>query len=377
MARQDTKNLFERGGVYYLRYISDGREIRESLHTGDLQEAIRARDLRLSFRGRDDYKKFLQRELAGLCAEEAEERKAANQGIRLADAFGVFQNDADRPACKQKQMDNHRSNWRRFLEWLREKHPEIEYCRQVTKPIAKEWCADELQGVRAIGTYNKHHATMKLVFKWICANDDDMLNPFEHSHKRRETDIQGKQPFTDDELRRLFSYPDDEFCRLTAIGLYATLRFTSARNLDWNQYDGEYLTATHDKTGAPATVRVPDELKYWLDKVPEQDRKGAICPTFKNRTEGSASTLYQAILQRCGIQTQATMKGLNGTLRTVCVKGFHSLRHTAITRALQAGATISQVKRLAGHASERMQETYTHLGADDAGEAAGRIGRFW
>ena len=63
--------------------------------------------------------------------------------------------------------------------------------------------------------------------------------------------------------------------------------------------------------------------------------------------------------------------------RTACVKGFHSLRHTAITLSLQNGATVASVRRLAGHASERMQQRYTHLGADTAGQASDAIGAFW
>ena len=62
---------------------------------------------------------------------------------------------------------------------------------------------------------------------------------------------------------------------------------------------------------------------------------------------------------------------------TACVKGFHSLRHTAITLSLQNGATVASVRRLAGHATERMQAHYTHLGADTAGQASDAIGVFW
>jgi integrase len=82
-------------------------------------------------------------------------------------------------------------------------------------------------------------------------------------------------------------------------------------------------------------------------------------------------------LEVAGIQTRREVEGLNGQRRVACVKGFHSFRHTAITMALAAGKTSAQVRRLAGHATEAMQRRYTHLDADDAGDAAEAIGKFW
>ena len=100
-------------------------------------------------------------------------------------------------------------------------------------------------------------------------------------------------------------------------------------------------------------------------------------PTFGNMGTHSASFEIQKRLQELGIVTQTTVVGASGLERTACVKGFHSLRHTAVTLSLQNGASVASVRRLAGHASERMQQRYTHLGADTAGQAAEAIGRFW
>ena len=78
----------------------------------------------------------------------------------------------------------------------------------------------------------------------------------------------------------------------------------------------------------------------------------------------------------CNIENASYPVGICAE-RTACVKGFHSLRHTAVTLSLQNGATVASVRRLAGHASERMQQRYTHLGADTAGQASDAIGVFW
>lgn len=381
MAKDRERNLFKRGATWYVRARVNGRLEVQSLHTSSLATAIRKRDEmypQLSHRGSEKaFKQALQRDLAGIEAEEEEERKSPRGGILLSKAFDIFTRDADRRACGARQMDSHKTYWRKFLEWLAANYPEIQYCREVTQSIAKEWSSAKLAGVKATSTYNKHLSTMHYVFNVVCGMDDELRNPFANIHKRQEKDLKSKQPFTDDELKAIFALPDEEFKRLCAIGLYSTLRLSSARGLKWEQYDGEYIHAIHEKTGADATMRVPADLKYWLDRVPQAERKGFICPTYATKPWANASQLVQSMLQKAGIQTQRLEAGINGKVRTVCIKGFHSFRHTAITRSLQNGATVTQVKRLAGHASERMQEHYTHFGADDAGDAAGRIGRFW
>lgn len=61
--------------------------------------------------------------------------------------------------------------------------------------------------------------------------------------------------------------------------------------------------------------------------------------------------------------------------RRVCVHGYHSFRHTGITRALRNGANPAGVKKLAGQSATATQERYTHMGMEDAGRAAALIGR--
>lgn len=376
------RNLLQRGSTWYVRAIVNGVQVFQSLHVSTLEEAIEKRDALLAnIQTRATEKQMLQnvkRQLAGIEAEEEEERKATNKGIKLKNAFDLFLKDPNRRNCKSRQMENHKTHWEHFLKWMAENHKDVIYCRQVTTQIIKEWATFKYSTANSINTYNRHLSTIHYVFQIICENDEEMKNPTLSTHSKQAYDLQGKQPFTEEELQKIFKFPDEEFCRLCAIGLYTTLRLSSARLLKWGQYDGEYLEAIHDKTGADASLRVPENLKYWLDRVPKEERKGFISPTFANKNRPSnASQLFQSYLHKLGIQTQIVIQGLNGKTRTVCIKGFHSFRHFAITKALQNGASNSQVLRLAGHSSTRMQERYTHFGANDAGEASSKIGRYW
>lgn len=379
----DTRYLLQRGGTWYLRIKVNGKPVVQTLRTGSLEKARQLRDERVpELTARMDEKarlKSIQRQLVGIEQEERMEMESPLRGPLMVDAFAIFEKDPDRRHCSKYQMDAHRRHWRDFVAWMLKHHPEVQYCRQVTREICREWATEKLADSRATNTYNRHISTVRYVFTALNGVDEQIHNPMERIHKRVDVDCVSKEPFTEEELRAIFRSQDTEFCLLSAIGLYTTLRLGSARTLTWEMIDDDlsYVHAIHEKTGASATQKICAELREWLETVPKDMRHGYVCPRFAARTKANACCIVKDCLQRCGIQTQRQMEGLNGKMRTVCVKGFHSFRHTGITLALQHGATVAQVKKLAGHASERMQERYTHLTADDAGAASAKIGRFW
>ena len=385
----DTRYLLQRGGTWYLRIKVNGKPMVQTLRTGSLEKARQLRDERIpELTARMDEKarlKSIQRQLAGIEQEERMELESPLRGPLMVDAFAIFEKDPDRRHCSKVQMAAHRRHWRDFMAWMLKHHPEVQYCRQVTREICREWAAEKLADSRATNTYNRHISTVRYVFTALNGVDEQIKNPMERIHKRVDVDCVSKEIFTEEELQAIFKSPEKEFCLLSAIGLYTTLRLGRARTLTWEMIDPDlsYIHANHGKPradgkpGAEATQKICDELREWLETIPLEKRHGYVCPRFAARTKANACCIVKDCLQRCGIQTQRQINGLNGQIRTACVKGFHSFRHTGITLALQHGATVAQVKKLAGHASERMQERYTHLSADDAGAASAKIGKFW
>lgn len=377
----DTKNLELRGGRWHLQVVINGVRIRKSLKTSDLEEARKRRDEKLAMLagGADDKTmlKSVERQLAGIEAEEKAAKEDPLQGALLVKAFDIWKRDPSRRSCAENQMYIHDSNWRSFLKWLMAKHPDVQFARQLTRDVAMEWAADELDACRAINTYNHHVTSVKTIFSSLRKLDATLGDPFEFIHAKSDAnDAQGKQPFTDMELKAIFASPEEEFVRLSKVGLYTTLRLKDAATIRWEDFDIDlqYYTGRHSKTGADATHRLAPELRAMLAATPGAQRHGAIFPRLADLPESALSKRFQDFLGRCGIQTQEAVTGQNGKMRTACVRGFHSFRHTAITLALRNGATMQQVRRLAGHSSDRMQRRYTHLGADDAGDAAEKIG---
>ena len=70
--------------------------------------------------------------------------------------------------------------------------------------------------------------------------------------------------------------------------------------------------------------------------------------------------------RRAGIATREKRAGWHQSRPTA---SFHSLRHTFVTRCVEAGVPVAVVRELVGHTRETMTLHYTHISAE-AMEAA-------
>lgn len=376
--QEDTQNLLCVGGHWYLRAMINGVIVKQSLHTTNLAEARIRRDERLaSLKGAKDEKAMLQsvqRQLDGITVEEERRRKEENLGETFPVIWKKFESSPARDVRKEV-MDSYRHQWGEFVAWMSENNPLILHSHQVTRQMAQDF-ADEIwsRGLSS-ATYNKYINTIIMIFNDAQDRDDDLNNPFSRIKKAKQKS-ERRDIFTDDQLRLIFADKDDEFVRFCAIGLYTTQRLDVARKITWEQFteDLSMLYVTHHKTDADGSMIVPQALKEILERVPAAERHGYLCPTYAEVQGSFAAFKFRGKLEQLGITTTAPRE--HGK-RAVSVHGYHSFRHTAITLSLRNGASSAKVKRLAGHATTAMQEHYTHMGMEDAGEAAEKIGKFW
>ena len=107
----DTKNLELRGGRWHLQVVINGVRIRKSLKTSDLEEARKRRDEKLAMLagGADDKTmlKSVERQLAGIEAEEKAAKEDPLQGALLVKAFEIWKRDPSRRSCGENQAYIH------------------------------------------------------------------------------------------------------------------------------------------------------------------------------------------------------------------------------------------------------------------------------
>ena len=68
-------------------------------------------------------------------------------------------------------------------------------------------------------------------------------------------------------------------------------------------------------------------------------------------------------------------KNVHTGRRAVVEVGFHSLRHSFVSRCRQANAPLSVVEAIVGHSSPAMTRHYTHVGELAAAVAVGALPR--
>jgi len=375
--QEEKQNLILVNQTWYLRAMVNGVIVKQSLHTSNLAEARILRDERLaSLKSAKDEKTMLQsvqRQLDGISIEEERRRKEENQGEVFSTMWKRFESSPARDVVPEV-MNTYRRHWNVFIEWLQENHPLVLRSHQVDRSIAQEY-ADHLWNDMKMtpANYNKYVATAKMVFNDSMDRDDDLNNPFSRI-KKAVVKTNRHEIFTEEELELMKADSDKEFVRFCAIGLYTTQRINRAKSIQWEWFspDLKQLYINHNKTEADGSMIVPAELIAVLERVPPDERHGFVCPTWAKMHKAVACLKFREKLVSLGIVAQAENTGRGK--RKICVHGYHSFRHTGITRSLQNGASSAEVKRLSGQRTTAMQEHYTHMGMEDAGRAASKIG---
>ncbi len=370
MRKDLNHHLVRRNGTWHIVYKRQGKRIEKTLNTGSVEDARARRDAILD---------KAWRERQGLEA-------SAPTFTKLEEGFEKFEHASTyRKACKPEQLATKKRYWTRFLTWLAGKYPNTVYCNEVTGDMAREWLNSLDTQTGADQTWNNHKNHVKQIFRVLARFDRSIINPFEGATDKPANN-RGERRLTEDELWAIFAIDNYEWQLFCAVGLYTQLRRDNAVKLQWAAYDGRILTAHHTKTEkscknkdvTDATQVVCENLKYWLDKTPIEQRRGAMFPTFSRMTTNQLSTQIRGFFNLAGIKdTQEPVLGNNGKVRQRCKMGFHSFRHTGQTLAIEAGASEVKVKLWGGHSTGRIQDIYNHPLPELRGEVAGMLKRYW
>ncbi|MFZ4778407.1 MAG: tyrosine-type recombinase/integrase [Terrimicrobiaceae bacterium] len=180
---------------------------------------------------------------------------------------------------------------------------------------------------------------------------------------RGETDE--RKPFTPEELKALIRTDNLEWRRMIALGCHTGMRLTDAANLTWGSIDQETKTIsfTPQKTKKKIVVAMHEELVTTLGKLTRGIGKAPLFPSLHGRKPGSSGGLsnqFAAIMKTTGVLATLGVEK-EGKGRQTRDKSFHSLRHTFVSRLANADISRDVRKKMAGHASDRAHDHYTHL----------------
>ena len=243
----------------------------------------------------------------------------------------------------------------------------LEMAREVTFPHVNAFIAELESASRSPATIRRRVTAIRGFFAWLVALGFLPLNPADRQLVRRVTLDRPQDRvltvLTKEQARQLVDAVDlakpsgarDQALLLTL--LHCVLRRSEAARMDFDhiRQSGPHwvLDLPRTKGGANQTVKMPSDVaeSVLLLKSVYGYTSGAVWRSFSNNSRGlrlSGTSVYNIVSRH------AKRAGIRDTV------GAHTLRHTGCTLAIEAGATVQQVKSHARHKNLETTMIYVH-----------------
>lgn len=377
--KRGTGSLLARSGRWCMRW-REGDRVREEMTRFRVDvkaDRARAEEL-LSERTKLNALKERRDQLAILIAEyedinarikrlEAMAQTPAEPSARLAELVERWRTSPRRRDCSAVMLERYAAQLEAFVAWAGRETA----ISAVDDAVAERYAA-YLAGHYSGNTYNKHLNTLTATWRAVGRAAGAEGNPWaDLPRKRLETHV--RRSLSEAETEKLLQAAEGEIRNLIAIGLFTGLRLGDACRMTWGAFgrDGTVRVRT-SKTGAAVAIPAHPRLVEILGKRGRADDlvSPGMAATYE-RDDSRVSKLIRRTFEAAGIEASERRDGWSQARPTA---SFHSLRHTFVSRAVEAGVAPAIVQALVGHSSAAMTEHYTHVSAETMTEAFRRLG---
>ena len=366
-----------RGKVYFARWMVNGQRFSET--TGETKRAaaekwlerklanVHATDIRA--RGKRQVETLLQQKAAQLkgAIVQTEETTAALlealPSVALADLETQL-TAAVGKVVKAATLSSYARDVRAFVDWMVKNHPEAEDANHVTEEIAIQYF-DHVARTKRASTYNCSRVNLAHTWNVLAKRYRIKGNPWQVvAAMKPEATV--RRSLSREDLARIAATLTGEYRLVFFIGCFTGLRLSDAATLSWDAIDLEARTITLRPIKTARTsgrwVHLPIVPEFFavLSSIPASCRHGYVAPDIARRYTNSRALLsrrFAAYFAKAGIKTQKS--GGEGK-PAQNVYGFHSLRHTFVSIAANAGIPFAIVQSVVGHSAAKMTEHYFH-----------------
>ena len=336
----------EKSGRWTMRVGIDGKRYCRSTRTKD----------------RDQAERVLQRFLAPFGLGE--------HRLPLADVWLEYVKSPKRNELAQATLNGKRQVWMHFAKWMEHFYLPVKDLGGVTSDMIAEYLACVRAEVCA-STYNSRVCILREIFRTLAEKAGVEDDPWE-GIRLRPDDSHSRRELTMDELKRLLfaaCKSGAEWHKLILIGIYTGLRLGDCCRLDWSQINlaEGVIQVVPRKTRRhhQRMVTIPVHQALGEALVGQQaDNKGmatgAVLPTVAEmygRARWQVSHELSRIFKTASITTSVQLEGRS---RKTPEATFHSLRHTFVSFAANAGVPLHIVQSIVGHESTAMTRHYYH-----------------
>ena len=341
----------EKNGLWTMRVMVGGRRYSRATETGDIDQAETA----LTF-----------------FVEEMERDHLVEPDCGPFDKFWTtYLVSSEAARLTPIVLKSRRAALRHFSLWMRDCHPEVADAAGVTRQIADEYIAAYGVG-RAAFSFNMRATSLKSIFRVMLDGVKDAENPWD-AIKMRIIDGHSRRELSHEEVRRIIAAADAfgaEWRVLIALGIYTGLRLGDCCLLSWENVNivTGLIHVVPQKTrryshGRSVTIPIHEQLLSALVKSGDAMRSGFVMPgiaALYSKRRGRFTRKLKKVFENAGIVRNAKCEGRT---RAVPLATFHSLRHTFVSLAANAGVPIVVVQAIVGHASPVMTQHYYHANA--------------
>lgn len=288
--------------------------------------------------------------------------------LPLAEAWQHYEMSPNRGDLAKATLDGKRVVWMAFARWVEKFHPEITHLAELTAVAVGEYLL-QFRANHSAGTYNSHVCILREICHVLSEKAGMVDDPWAGVCLRAD-DAVSRRELTIDELARLVdasSKAGREWKLLVFTGIYTGLRLGDCCRLKWENVNLErgVIQLIPQKTrkhshGHPITIPIHPDLLQLL--VVERNDQGAgyVNPVVADLYMNSNWRLDDG-LRRIFKAADITMsKRVEGRHRKSVVASFHSLRHTFVSFAANAGVPLPVVQSIVGHTSTAMTRHYYH-----------------
>lgn len=245
-----------------------------------------------------------------------------------------------------------RSVFNSFIDFVRTNHPKLQEMAGVTPEIAEAYmAAQEARGISG-RTYNAMLSLLRGACERLRVRAGMISNPFKDRLVMKEENSAPRQPFTLDELERLFAAAtsDPEIHALLVTGVCTALRRGDACCLKWDDVNlnTNRIRVVTRKTGEKVAIPIFPKLRTILLARP---RRGSpyVFPTLAEsylREANSLNNRINSAFARAGLRGD-TAAGTRIALPAIDIPDNDDLRTVVLNKlkALTDKSASSQIRR--------------------------------
>lgn len=295
--------------------------------------------------------------------------KAKDNDIPIEKIADAYFSDVAALELNEKTKNTETCYINSAVKWFKDKYPSLHTIQEINDRLADEYV--NYAFVRySPKTYNSVIYLLKKVWKRLSHNGEWFDNIWVDKKIRKGYNTSNRRQLTTAEIVKLMEKAkDDEERLLLCLGIYTGMRLGDCCNLKWSQIDFDMNTLAYipQKTRKfhPFTIKLPIHrvllkgLKLALTWRSNHVQWGEyVLPTMARRY--STRVIFRnldRLFKDAGIDV-SEVDDSKPYKKYKMITGFHSLRRTFVSIAINSGMNPFLVQKIVGHSNATMTEYY-------------------